>query len=1007
MSTVPGSSAEDDEHRKMRILQLNLNHCEAAQELLKQTVREQKIDLTILSEHYRAPDNQRWATSKCNKAAIWSCGKFPVGNVDNRREGFVKCTVNGVHFFSCYLPPSLSMEEYRLRLDDIVREARNLRPVVIAGDFNAWAVEWGSAYTNQRGESLLDAFATLEVVLLNCGQIDTFSRNGRSSKIDLTFISDTLATTSNWTVSDVYTHSDHRAIIFDIQERAAVNPITAAPPNPLWRDSTFDEETFVLAMSDIRVTGSANNMAVELMRCITEACSASMSRKSHLPGRKHVYWWNAEIAELRRKCNRARRIFQRARGRNDFIELRERYKVLRANLNWAIDRSKRRCYREMCADLDENPWGTGYKVVMRKLNCFRPPATESAEKLQSIVEGLFPERAEITYAVRDSMSHDDIPEVSGQEFDAVWKEMKLRKAPGIDGIPNVALKVAIENNVEVFRKVFDTCIQERKFPRIWKRQRLVLIPKGNGAQDATGYRPLCMIDTVGKLLEKIICRRLETILERDGLSDRQFGFRKGRSTVDAMEAVITVAKEAISGDRWFEGDKEYCAIITLDVKNAFNSADWDATLAALDERSVPGYLMELIVDYFKDRVLLYDTDEGRKSYAITAGVPQGSVLGPILWNAMYDGVLRLRLPTGAQIFGFADDIALVVRGKHLDNLERTSNAAVSRVRSWIASIGLKLADHKTDVVLVSSRKKMEYITITVGEQRITSKQSIKYLGVMIDNRLTFKEHLTYISRKCAAATGALARIMPNLGGPRQEKRQLLMRVVRSIALYAAPIWAEAMDKKTYRIGVDGAYRRSALRVISAFRTVSTDAALVIAGMMPLRMLVEIERRKRLISRRTGLVHPDQVNDDVMNRWQHEWTSSTKGRWTYRLIPNIEEWTGRKHGQVNFYLTQFLTGHGCYRTYLYKYGHDVDEACPSCLDTSETAEHIFFTCPRYEFRRNFLERTIGSQVTPDNVVNLMLTSRENWNAVCLFAKEVLVQQRIIERARTAEMDSSTR
>ena len=69
------------------------------------------------------------------------------------------------------------------------------------------------------------------------------------------------------------------------------------------------------------------------------------------------------------------------------------------------------------------------------------------------------------------------------------------------------------------------------------------------------------------------------------------------------------------------------------------------------------------------------------------------------------------------------------------------------------------------LMMVNSRKKIEYITITVGEKRITSKQSIKYLGVMIDNRLTLKEHLTYISRKCSGTTGALARIMPNLGGP--------------------------------------------------------------------------------------------------------------------------------------------------------------------------------------------------------------------------------------------------
>ena len=94
---------------------------------------------------------------------------------------------------------------------------------------------------------------------------------------------------------------------------------------------------------------------------------------------------------------------------------------------------------------------------------------------------------------------------------------------------------------------------------------------------------------------------------------------------------------------------------------------------------------------------------------------------------MYDGVLRLRLPTDTQIFGFVDDIALAMKDKYLVEFEHTCNVAVKRVRSWIASIGLKFADHKTDVVLVGSRKKMENITISKGEERIASKQSIKYL----------------------------------------------------------------------------------------------------------------------------------------------------------------------------------------------------------------------------------------------------------------------------------------
>ena len=97
--------------------------------------------------------------------------------------------------------------------------------------------------------------------------------------------------------------------------------------------------------------------------------------------------------------------------------------------------------------------------------------------------------------------------------------------------------------------------------------------------------------------------------------------------------------------------------------------------------------------------------------------------------------------------------------------------------------------------------------------------------------------------------------------------------------------------------MDAAYSRSALRLKSAFRTMSTDAAVLIAW------------------RGTDLSNPVQIEDDAMDKWQQDWANSNKGRWTYRLIPSIGEWTKRRHGQVNFYLTQLLTGHGCYRACL--------------------------------------------------------------------------------------------
>ena len=98
---------------------------------------------------------------------------------------------------------------------------------------------------------------------------------------------------------------------------------------------------------------------------------------------------------------------------------------------------------------------------------------------------------------------------------------------------------------------------------------------------------------------------------------------------------------------------------------AVNSANWDKVLRSLEVFNVPDYLLQIISSYLHSRVLEYKTEKGCKTYNVTGGVPQGSVLEPTLWNAMYDGVLRIELPEEATIVGYADDIALVVVDKRL------------------------------------------------------------------------------------------------------------------------------------------------------------------------------------------------------------------------------------------------------------------------------------------------------------------------------------------------------
>ena len=295
------------------------------------------------------------------------------------------------------------------------------------------------------------------------------------------------------------------------------------------------------------------------------------------------------------------------------------------------------------------------------------------------------------------------------------------------------------------------------------------------------YCPISLLSIFNKILEKLMLKRLSCFIEKHNiLYDRQFGFREKHSTSHSTLLIADRIQQAIE-------DGKYSCGIFLDFSKAFDTVNHNILLKKLDHYGIRGIAKDWFISYLSQRkqYVSVGTSKSDDLY-ITHGVPQGSVLGPLLFLLYINDFNNCSKFFEFHIF--ADDTNLFCTNRSLSALELSINENLNCVTSWLIANKLSLNIDKTNFVIFHSRQKAisHKIRLLINNQELEQVKCIRYLGVYFDRHLTWKNHVQHICTKIKRSVGILSKIRHFV--PMTILIQLYYTLIFPYLSYAVTTW---------------------------------------------------------------------------------------------------------------------------------------------------------------------------------------------------------------------------